>query len=114
MAQENIPRAQTVPEFWNFAPEEHARKLAVALNQVQRGVTNNHFKVTLEANETETEVMFTPIRAGSAVQLTPASESAAIAIANGVIWVETENEKAIIHHDASAETGRIFHLTFNG
>jgi hypothetical protein len=86
----------------------------MAVNQLQKGVSNNHFRVTLEPNDTETEVMHPPIRPGAAVQLTPGSVSAATSYAAGVIWVEAEAGKAIIHHDASAETGRIFHLTFSG
>jgi hypothetical protein len=113
MAQENLPRAVTVPEFWQNE-EEHRRKLGKAVNQLQKGVSNNHFKVTLTRGETETEVMFPPIRPGATVQLTPGSASAAESYATGAIWVETEAGKAIIHHDASAATDRIFHLTFSG
>ncbi len=114
MAQANIPRAQVVPEFWGGGEEEHRRKMATAINQIQKGVTNNHFSVTLEAGETITEVMHPPVRPGSAVHLTPGSASAATSFAEGVIWVEAENEKAIIHHDASEVTDRIFHLAFFG
>jgi len=114
MGQSNIPRAQVVPEFWKGDEEEHRRKMATAINQIQKGVTNNHFKVTLEVNETTTEVMHPPVRPGSAVHLTPGSASAATSFADGNIWVEAKNEKAIIHHDASSVTDRIFHLSFAG
>jgi hypothetical protein len=114
MAQENLPRAATVPEFWAGDEAEHRRKLGMAVNQLQKGVSNNHFKVTLALGETETEVLFAPIRPGATVQLTPGSASAAASYATGVIWVETEQGKAIVHHDASAATDRIFHLTFSG
>ena len=114
MAQSNIPRAQVVPEFWKGDEEEHRRKIATAVNQLQKGVSNNHFKVTLEVGLTRTEVTHPPVRAGSAVHLTPGSASAATSFAAGNIWVETQKEKAIIHHDASSVTDRIFHLSFAG
>ena len=114
MSQSNIPRAQVVPEYWKDDPEEHLRKLATAINQLQKGVSNNHFSVTLEANETTTEVTHPPVRSGSAVTLTPGSASAATSFAAGNIWVESATGRAIVHHDSSATTDRIFHLTFAG
>lgn len=112
MAQTNIPRAETAQEFWEGDDKEHRRRLAVALNQSQKGITNNHFSVTLEANETTTEVMHPPVRLGGTVQITPATASAATSFAAGTIWVETETAKAIIHHDSSTATDRTFHLAF--
>lgn len=114
MAQSNIPRSQTVPEHWKGDEEEHRRKLALAVNQLQKGVSNNHFSVTLEINAAETEVMHPPVRPGSAVHLTPGSASAAVSFANGAIWVEAQTGKAIIHHDPSTATDRLFHLSFAG
>jgi hypothetical protein len=114
VSQSNLPRAQTVPEFWEGDEKEHRRKLATAVNQLQKGVTNNHYAVTLEAGETTTEVMHPPVRPGAGVQITPGSASAAVSFAAGVIWVEAENEKAIIHHDSTSDTDRLFHLTFSG
>lgn len=114
MGQSNIPRAQTVPEFWESDEAEHRRKMATALNELQKGVGNNHYKVTLEIDATETEVMHQSCRSGAGVQITPGSASAATSFAAGVIWVETQNGKAIVHHDSSSVTDRIFHLAFNG
>jgi hypothetical protein len=114
MAQDNLPRAQTVPEFWGGPEEEHRRKIAVGLNMLMRGVSNNHFKATLDPSETTTEVSHPPVRPGSGVQITPGSESAAASFATGAIWVETQQGKAIIHHDESELTDRIFHLAFFG
>jgi hypothetical protein len=114
MSQSNIPRQQIVPEFWQGSEEEHRRKIGQAVNAILRGVTNNHFKVTLEANETTTEVMFPPVREGAGVQITPGSASAATSFATGAIWVETKSEKAIIHHDSTSDTDRVFHLVFSG
>jgi hypothetical protein len=114
MSQNNIPRAQTVPEFWKGDEEEHRRKMATALNQLMNGVSNNHYTVRLDVNATETEVMHPPVRPGAGVQITPGSESAAVSFSLGTIWVETQMEKAIIHHDASSISDRIFHLVFNG
>ena len=114
MAQSNIPRAQIVPEFWKGDEEEHRRKISMALNQIQKGVSNNHFKVTLEVGETETIVTHPPMRTGSAVQLTPGSATAAASFATGSIWAEVKTGEAVIHHDSSTDDDRIFHLTFNG
>lgn len=114
MSQRNIPRAQTVPEFWQGSEEEHRRKLGQALNQLLKGVSNNHYTVTLDAGDTETTVLHPPIRPGSAVQITPGTEHAAASFATGLIWVTTETGKAIIHHDSSALTDRVFYLTFSG
>lgn len=114
MSQSNIPRAQAVPEFWKGDEEEHRRKISTALNQLQKGVSNNHFTVTLEVDETETVVMHPPMRSGSAVQLTPGSASAAESFATGAIWAEVKTGEAIIHHDSSTDDDRVFHITFNG
>jgi hypothetical protein len=114
MSQSNLPRAQVVPEFWKEDEAEHRRKLSQAVNMLMKGVSNNHFTVTLDAEETTTEVMHPPVRSGAGVQITPASSSAATSFASGLIWVETENGKAIIHHDASSATDRVFHLAFFG
>jgi hypothetical protein len=114
VAQSNIPRAETVPEFWEGDEKDHRRKMATAVNQLQKGVGNNHFTVSLEVSEFETEVMHPPCRSGAGVQITPASASAATSLAAGGIWVETQNGKAIIHHDSSSASDRTFHLAFNG
>jgi hypothetical protein len=114
MAQTNIPRAQTVPDYWKGNEEEHRRKLGQAVNQLMKGVSNNHFSVTLDAGDTETTVLHPPIRPGSAIQITPGSASAATSFASGAIWVEAQTGKAIIHHDSSTATDRLFHLTFSG
>jgi hypothetical protein len=114
MAQSNIPRAQTVPEFWKGNEEEHRRKIGAAVNQLLKGVSNNHYTVTLDVDATTTEVMHPPIRPGTSAQLTPGSASAAFSFALGAIWVETQPERAIIHHDASSVTDRIFHITLSG
>jgi len=114
MGQSNIPRAQVVPEYWHGETDEHLRKVATAVNQLQKGVSNNHFTVTLDVDDTTTEVKHPPVRPGAGVQITPGSASAATSFAAGVIWVETQAEKAIIHHDSSSVTDRIFHLSFSG
>lgn len=114
MSQENLPRAQTVPEYWNGPEEEHRRKLGAAIGQLQKGVTNNHYCATLEVNATTTEVLHPPARSGSTVLLTPASASAATSFSAGVVWVEAIDGKAVIHHDSSSVTDRRFHLAFLG
>ena len=113
MSQSTIPRAVTVTEFWEGSDPEHRRRLAVAINQLQKGISNNHFTVILEANETDTEVRHPPVRPGGTVQLTPASASAATSMATGAIWLETQTEKAIIHHDSTADTDRKFFISFS-
>lgn len=114
MSQENIPRAATVPEYWHGNEEEHRRKISAAVNQLLKGVSNNHFTVILDPGKTTTEVMHPPVRSGAGVQITPGSPSAATSFAAGNIWVETQAEKAIIHHDSSSATDRKFHLVFAG
>ncbi len=114
MSQSNIPRAQTVPEFWKGNEEDHRRKLGAAVNQLLKGVSNNHFTVILDVGDTETTVLHPPIRPGSAIQVTPGSATAAASFSTGFIWVEAQTGKAIIHHDSSTDTDRIFHLTFSG
>ncbi len=99
------------PTFWQGPEEEHRRQLADASNAALAGQTNNQFTVILEANATETEVIFDSCRPDISVNLTAASASSTTAVG---VWVEPKIGKAIIHHDSSTATDRKFFVTFIG
>jgi hypothetical protein len=102
---------RTVPERWE-KEEEHRRKIAQAVNDLQRGRTNNVFTATLTANATMTTVSVSFARVGDAAVLTPQSSSAAASAAN--VYTVVTNGTIEVHHDASAATDRTFGIVLFG
>ena len=108
---QNKPRTRSkAPEFHSDT-EEHLRKIASAGNAALDGQTNNQITVTLEPDETSTEIMYARCRHDISVNLTPASASASAATG---VWVEPKRGTATIHHDSSPATDRKFFAVFVG
>jgi len=107
-------RSVYVPEFWTGSPSEHIRKVANSVNQILRGMTNNHFTITLEPDETATDIPYEACRPGVSPLLTPQSASAATSMASGLIYVEPQTGNCRINHDASPATDRKFSLVLIG
>ena len=85
--------------------EEHARKIALAVEMLMAGKSNNVFSVTLEPNETETRLERSRITAETVVLLSPQSATAAAATG---LWVETTFGEIIVHHDSQPDDDRVF------
>jgi len=100
------------PLFLEGRPEEHTRKVALAVREILAGKTNNVGIVTLSANETTTVFEAERISFNSAIFLSPRSASAAGA--TNSIWFEAGNGSVTIHHDSSTATDRTFGLVFVG
>ena len=100
-------RSVVVPEFWNH-PGEHARKIALAVNAIQTGQTNNHFALTLDPDATSTEILFTSVRVGTSAFLFPKTPQAAEALRTTDIWAIGETGKVVIHHDSASDSDRTF------
>jgi hypothetical protein len=94
--------------------EEHRRKIAIILDQVLIGKTNNVLDVTLTPDATETLVTRDRVCCDTNVSLTPKSASAAAALASGELWVESTKGQITIHHDSSSDTDRLFGATLVG
>lgn len=112
MAQENAPRTVTPPAFFSGDEgeelAEHSRKTADAVSAAMAGGMNNHFRVTLEVDETETNIIYSGAHSQSTCMLTPQSETAAAAVASGEIFVVSEKGKVVVHHGASSAADRVF------
>lgn len=87
---------------------EHARKIALVVNEVLAGKSNNGFAVTLAANATETVVERARVTGESRVVLMPTSASGAAALGTGNLWAETAQGRITLHHDSDAATDRTF------
>ncbi len=109
MTQNRPRQRKPVPKYWN-SEEEHLRKVSDGANAALSGQTNNQFTVTLDPDETTTEVLYEKCRPDISVNLTPGSASAAAS----TVWVEPQTGKAIIHHDSSPDTDRKFFAVFVG
>jgi len=107
-----MPETAEPPIFWDGPPEEHARKIALILNEVLVGKTNNFFNVTLTPDATSTEVERERVNIDSKVSLTPSSASAASALSS--LWVQVTFGRIIIHHDSQPDTDRSFAATVIG
>ncbi len=114
MSHDKEHRSVYVPEHWGGSPAEHLRKIALSVNQMLNGMLNNHYTVTLEANETETIVPFEPCRPGVSVLFSPRTSSAAAAMAAGSVWAQPESGQCRVIHDADPATDRVFSLVFVG
>lgn len=93
---------------------EHRRKMALAIDQLLAGKSNNVLDITLTPNATETVVSRDRVCCDTRVSLTPKSASAAAAIGNGTLWVEVTFGTITIHHDSTADTDRLFGATLVG
>lgn len=98
-----------VPEvMFKGQVEEHVRKVALGLEQVIAGKTNNVISITLVPDATETRVERGRVTVDTRVALTPQSANAAAAVASGSLWVETHFGEIIVHHDSQSDTDRTF------
>jgi len=104
------------PQLYKFAgqPEDSFRELGDLLRSVLKGQTNNYFNVEFEPNATQTVVSVEYARTGGIANFSAASQSAATAIAAGLIWTTVENGQFTVHHDSSSETGRLIGVTLAG
>jgi hypothetical protein len=102
---------RTVPERWED-PKEHFRKIAQAVNDLQRGRTNNVFSVTLTPNETMTSVDVSFARVGNAALIIPQTASAAASATS--VYTVVQNGTIEVHHDAAVASDRTFALALFG
>lgn len=104
---------QSAPEFFDDA-KEHRRTLARILNGVLLGRVNHFAKVTLTASSTTTILTRPEIGSATIVILSPMSQSAAQALASGVVWATCSTGQITITHDSQPSTDRIFGVAYLG
>ena len=107
-----MPNRFPVPPLSWADSKEHLRKLALAVQGLMRGQSNNLETVTLTPEETTTELLVDGVTANTAALLSPRSASAAAAI--GSVWTECTSGVVVIHHDADPATDRNFSITLVG
>lgn len=105
-------RASAVPERWTGREPEHYRKIAQAVNDLQRGKGNNVFVVSLKPNATSTVVPVSFARQGTACVLAP--ETASAAASQLQVYAVAGNGEVTVNHDASPATDRVFRIVVNG
>ena len=105
---------RTAPLTFAGTESEHIRRVAQVVNELQRGVGNHGFRVTLDpAPAVATVVIRADVTLEQVANLTPASAAAAVDMAAGTTWAETSAGKVTIHH-ASGGAGRIFGVVLAG
>jgi hypothetical protein len=109
-----MPETQQPPLFFEGSTEEHIRKVALIAREILAGKTNNSQAVTLQPDETETILTGSRYSFETVVNLSPRSASAAVAMAAGVIWIESHKGEIIVHHDSQPDTDRTFGAVFVG
>ena len=91
----------TAPELFRGKTEEHLRKIAQVVNQVQTGYGNNAFKVILDGTpSTQTEVIRTRAKVDQHANMSPISSAAALDFALGTTYAVTSDGAVTIHHPA--------------
>jgi hypothetical protein len=96
-----------VPETTAIAVDDHRYRLAVAVNQLMDGNSNNTGTFTLRPNETTTVVTDTRFSANQGVWWVPLTANAAAAQAGMFISSRRRNEFTITHA-SNAQVDREF------
>lgn len=97
--------------------EEHRRELAVILNRVLDGKTNNVGQVTLLAGASKTPVRDRRVSESSALTFAPQTANAAAEQAAGTMYVSSINTRQgtfTISHASNAQTDRTFRYAIIG
>jgi len=100
-----MPDTKDPALFKEGQPEEHSREIALIVQEILIGKTNNRILVTLTPNSTETNIDRSRINSDTVVNLTAQTASAAAATG---LWVETHFGRITIHHDSDAAADRTF------
>jgi len=102
-----------LPSSWRWRnPEEHLRKVSEKVNGILTGELNNGFVVELDPGVVFTDIIDSRLDALRVPLVVPMSASAAAAM--GSLWVQPQNGKIRLHHDASAATDRTVGVVFFG
>lgn len=106
-----MPNTKTPSLFKPDQPEEHRREIAMILQEVLIGKTNNRISITLKTNAVETVILRERISSDTVVAMT--AQTATASAAQG-LWVETSFGRITIHHDSDAAADRRFAATLVG
>jgi hypothetical protein len=104
------PHYEGVPQRWHDS-DEHLRKLANAVRDIQVGKQNNVYDISLTPGATSTVVVNPRVCCLSVVLMTAQTQSASEAAG---VWAEAGDGEVTFHHDASPDTDRTFGYTVNG
>lgn len=104
----------TAPELFRGNVEEHLRKIAGVVNQVQKGYGNNAFKIMLgQAPATSTTVQRQSATVDQHANLSPISAEAAADFALGTTYAVTANGSVTVNH-AAGVAGRQYGVVLAG
>lgn len=110
-----MPDTVEPPLFFEGGTEEHVRKVALVTREILAGKTNNTIVgLDLEANATETHIDKARISIDTVATMMPMTQSAATAMAAGVIYFTATKGRLTIHHDSTADTDRTFGVVLVG
>ena len=106
----NIARPP-VPIEWVGSPEEHTRKVAEAVRELQEGKLRSIGTVTLAASAATTTLTDRRIGRETGVLLIPTTANASAEVGNGTIYQTYKNAtkgQAVLNHANNAQTDRTF------
>jgi len=98
-------------------PEEHRRKLAIAVNSLLQGKLNAVISLTLTANAASTTITDARLTPNSFLWFMPQTANAAAEIGNGTMYVASStltNRSAVVTHANNAQTDRSFRVLIIG
>lgn len=93
---------------------EFSRKISLVVRELQAGKINTARVVTLAPGTTETKIQGERISVFTVALLSPRSQSAAQAIAAGVVFCTSTKGEVTIHHDSQPAADRTFGVVFLG
>lgn len=102
-----------VPLDWKWRnPQEHLRKVALVVNEILAGKTNNTLDITLTPDAIESEFEVARVVSTTVPILMPKTASAAAAFAS--LYVELTKGKMVVHHDSDPAEDRTFGVVLVG
>lgn len=107
-------RVESAREFQTEEPADEMRELAIKINGLLKGQSNNYFLVTMTPGANSTVIPVEFARVGSYANFSPTSQSAADAIALGFVFTVVTDGQITVNHDADAATDRTLGVTLVG
>ena len=103
-----------IPQEWMPDADQHRRQLAQVLGRTSRGAIDCTMSLTLEPGSATTTFVDPRISLSTAVNMVPATASAATEAASGNLYAVPTKGQVVVHHTNSATADRTFTLALIG
>lgn len=103
------------PPLWYAGWEHGLRELAIAIQRIMRGETNNAGTFTLTADTTTTTVTDLKVGANTKIMYAPTTANASAEIAAGAIRISSKTKDSfVVTHVSNSQTDRDFDYSLSG